>query len=320
MRQQYGNERAKAIYSLTIDNHNLLYEQIIKPHSINCGYTRCGSITAAVTNEEYDELLNSHRLLCDDNFQCELIDETMNAKLEVRGFKGGLQQRIDGGINPVLFIEGIKSFLSDKVSIIEHCEVFDIRSESGELNIRAESAAIKCDLAILATNGYAPLLSSFLKGKVTPTRGQVLALSATDKKLFDGHTIYCDFGFEYFRQLSNGVVLLGGFRQNYRAEELGYSDETTESIQMGLEEFISGHIPTLVGQKITHRWSGIMGFSADGLPLVGEIPGHPGVMYIGGYTGHGLGFAVVLTKALAEQLLNGKTDYPLEIFSLRRLG
>jgi glycine/D-amino acid oxidase-like deaminating enzyme len=38
---------------------------------------------------------------------------------------------------------------------------------------------------------------------------------------------------------------------------------------------------------VTHRWAGIMGFSADLLPLAGEVPGRPGLYVSGGYSGVG---------------------------------
>jgi glycine/D-amino acid oxidase-like deaminating enzyme len=47
-----------------------------------------------------------------------------------------------------------------------------------------------------------------------------------------------------------------------------------------------------------------MGFSDDGLPLVGQAPGRRRVHVCGGYTGHGLGFAVNAAMALSAQLLD----------------
>jgi len=38
---------------------------------------------------------------------------------------------------------------------------------------------------------------------------------------------------------------------------------------------------------VTHRWAGIMGFSADLLPVVGALPDCPGLYVAGGYSGVG---------------------------------
>jgi glycine/D-amino acid oxidase-like deaminating enzyme len=45
-----------------------------------------------------------------------------------------------------------------------------------------------------------------------------------------------------------------------------------------------------------------MGFTADELPLVGELGGRPGVYVCGGYSGHGMGFAFDCARRVAEAL------------------
>ncbi|HEX9916264.1 MAG TPA: FAD-binding oxidoreductase, partial [candidate division Zixibacteria bacterium] len=157
------------------------------------------------------------------------------------------------------------------------------------------------------------------KDLVIPTRGQILATEPVKEKLFDQKIVYADWGYEYFRQLLDGTILLGGFRQLYSDTEIGFSDETTSEIQEGLYKFLIEHFPQLNKIKITHRWAGVMGFSKDGLPLVGALPQAPFVISAVGFTGHGMGFAFGLAKGLAEYLTGGKTSYPLDIFSLKRV-
>jgi glycine/D-amino acid oxidase-like deaminating enzyme len=38
---------------------------------------------------------------------------------------------------------------------------------------------------------------------------------------------------------------------------------------------------------ISHRWAGVVGYSEDQLPYVGEVPGRPNLHVAGGYSGHG---------------------------------
>jgi gamma-glutamylputrescine oxidase len=319
MKLQYGDEKARRIYGLTVENRRLISEELIEKMSIDCRYKKCGAVTAAISDTEYGELTESYNQLRRDGFDAELLGDELNDRLNITGFIGGLLDADDACLDPVRLIEGMRSHFSERVTILEQSEVFDIESNFNRIVIRSERAVVRAEMVVAAVNGYAPLLFDFLKGKIIPTRGQVLATAPVRRKLFDNHTVYCDFGYEYFRQLDNGVVLLGGFRQHYNAGEMGYSDETTDNIQNGLEEFLARHIPAAADSPITHRWSGIMGFTPDGLPIIGEIPGHPGIIFFGGFTGHGLGFAFVLARALAQQLMCGRCDYPLEIFSTRRL-
>jgi glycine/D-amino acid oxidase-like deaminating enzyme len=48
-----------------------------------------------------------------------------------------------------------------------------------------------------------------------------------------------------------------------------------------------------------------MGFSVDGLPLVGTLPGMPNVGFAVGFTGHGLAFGAGVAERAVDLLLNG---------------
>ena len=49
----------------------------------------------------------------------------------------------------------------------------------------------------------------------------------------------------------------------------------TAGVQDGLTGFLLRYFPELRGVPITHRWSGVMGFSPDHIPLVGLLPDLP---------------------------------------------
>ena len=63
--------------------------------------------------------------------------------------------------------------------------------------------------------------------------------------------------------------------------------------------------PALKAAKVTHRWGGVMGFSGDGLPFIGELPGRPRIKFLVGHTGHGLGFSFKAAKVFAEAAVDG---------------
>ena len=71
-----------------------------------------------------------------------------------------------------------------------------------------------------------------------------------------------------------------------------------------LDLYLAKYFPD-VKAPVAHRWSGIMGFSCDGLPLVGTLPGMPRVGFAVGYTGHGLALAAASAERAVDKLLNG---------------
>ena len=62
-----------------------------------------------------------------------------------------------------------------------------------------------------------------------------------------------------------------------------------------------------------------MGFSRDGLPMVGPVPGSPAALAGVGFTGHGFGFAFLAGRALAAQVLEGEHGF-CEDFDPRRFA
>ena len=47
-----------------------------------------------------------------------------------------------------------------------------------------------------------------------------------------------------------------------------------------------------------------MGFSQDGLPLIGAVPGQNSILTGAGFTGHGFGFAWLAGQSLANMIID----------------
>ena len=169
-----------------------------------------------------------------------------------------------------------------------------------------DNGDIECSMVIYALNGYAPIMNKFFNDKIYPTRAQILMLEKVPH--FMEGPCYANFYLDYFRQMPTGELLIGGFRQLEKATEVGYSDHVSDVIQSALHEFVTNHLPQFKGKKVSHRWSGVMGFSSDGQPLVGSLPEDSQVFFAGGYTGHGIGLAFNTAKTLVD-LIYGR-DIP----------
>ena len=61
--------------------------------------------------------------------------------------------------------------------------------------------------------------------------------------------------------------------------------------------------------EIAHVWSGAYGSTADGLPLIGPVPGHPGVFGAFGFGGNGMTFAFMASRVINAQLAGEHRDW-----------
>ncbi len=133
----------------------------------------------------------------------------------------------------------------------------------------------------------------------------MIASEPLDRVLYD-RPHYARQGFDYWQQLPDGRILLGGFRDVSILDELTDVEETTPSVQSSLESFLRELVGD--GVQVTRRWAGIFGLTQDMLPLVGTVPGRGGRVWVaGGYSGHGnvLGFAC--GELVADALLGGES-------------
>jgi glycine/D-amino acid oxidase-like deaminating enzyme len=172
---------------------------------------------------------------------------------------------------------------------------------------RTAAGVVRAGAIVLCTNAYTAHLAT---SRVRPVRGQMLA-TAPAAPVFV-RPAYANRGYRYWRQTSDGRVLVGGWRDTAVEAEVGEDERTTEVIQTQLETFLYEHDITAA---VTHRWAGTMGFSHDALPYVGRIA--PDVFVCGGFTGHGMAFGPASAELVAS-LVRGATHPDAELFDPSR--
>src|SRR5204862_202937 len=72
---------------------------------------------------------------------------------------------------------------------------------------------------------------------IWPTRGQVVATAPLPQRLFE-YPHYARDGFDYWQQVPNGRLVLGGFRDSSIMSELTDVEETTPVIQEALDALL----------------------------------------------------------------------------------
>lgn len=257
-----------------------------------------GSRYLAIDEQERERLLASYQALAADGQEIEWHEDDPWD----RAFHGMIYQPGDLGLQPFLLTSRLMA--SSGAKVIEYSAAREIVEVDGGVEVRTRRATVYCARAILATNAYSRLLHPFFRDRVNPTRAQAFATEPLGFRMFDGPTGTND-GFEYFRQLPDTRFIIGGYRDMYPDEEVGYADETTPHLQEGLQNWASAHFPELAGMRVTHRWAGIMGFTADGLPLVGSLDDLPGVYYCVGFNGGGMSMGPVAARRAVGLMLDG---------------
>jgi glycine/D-amino acid oxidase-like deaminating enzyme len=264
-------------------------------------FHRRGSLRLAADAEEREDLRDEIEALWADGIEAEWVDAP-GGPLAGR-FTGAIRHPSDGALQPARWVRALAGRAAAAgVELVEGRRVRDI-------------AELDAERVVVATDGYPSGLLGDLEGLIVPTRGQVIATEPLDERLFDTPH-YGRHGFDYWHQAEDGRLVAGGFRDVSLAREFTDEESLTDDVQSALSSFVN----ELVGRelRVDYRWAGIFGLVLDFLPVVGEVPGSPGVWVAGGYSGHGnvLGFAC---GRLVARAIRGDRDPLLDLFEPARL-
>ena len=312
--ENHGRERALEIWQFSEENLRLLLSEITPGVEAQIGFEQKGSFSLASTEAELEELKKTAEIMRSAEIPVEeLNSDAVQTRLGARNFAGGIKYLSDASVDPVALCEAIFSKIETHVDLFEQTEVFHVDSDGSRQVVLSDRYRFECDLVVSAMNGYSASLSKYLADKVFATRGQILMFAPVDA--FMEGPCYANFVLDYFRQLPGGELLIGGFRQLEKDTEVGYSDHVTSKIQNALHEFVDTYLPQYKNSHVTHRWAGVMGFSADGQPLLGALPDNAQHFFLAGFTGHGLGLAFHSGKKLVDSIFGESLP---EFLSARR--
>lgn len=179
-----------------------------------------------------------------------------------------------------------------------------LRAGDRVVGVVAEGKAIAAGQVVLATNAYTPeLLPALAAGAIVPARGQILVTQPLPALL--PVPFGTNFDKEYGRQTPGGQILCGGFRRWDEGEGLGTTEErVTPAVLAGIAGCLGDLFPALrrEGVRVVRAWAGIMGFTADGLPLIGRYGPAPGLTMAAGFNGGGFSWAAAVGVAVADLL------------------
>jgi glycine/D-amino acid oxidase-like deaminating enzyme len=309
----YGRAAARDLWQLSIDNRETM---LALATELSVDYDRCGSWLLADNERDAAQLAESHLLLSEDGFAHDYVDDDPLG----RGFLTGLYRPDDAVIHPARLVRALSA--AAQATVISGSPVTGfVERPDGCVEVVSERVRVIARRVLLNTNAYSRLIDPYFEDKVFACRGQI-QVSEPAPMIFR-QAGYSHFGYWYFRQIPEagnpgmGRWLIGGARHHHFATENHTFDETpTDPVQADLHAYTSRYFPELADVPISHRWAGIMGFTADGLPLIGTLPHLPTVSFCVGFNGHGMGLGLMVTRRALDWMYQGTER---GVFAVERL-
>ncbi len=221
-----------------------------------------------------------------------------NAKIAESGMHGInkiIENKYEGQINTGKMMRALLSKVGGLgVAVFNNCRVLKIEQGIPGHTLICNQGKFRSKYVILATNAFSRELVPGLD--VIPGRGQVL-ITEPIKDLKIKGSFHYNRGYTYFRNIDDRILLGGGRDLDFKTEQ------TTEA---GITDIIQNALETLLyetiipGQKprISHRWSGVMGFGKELKPLLKEI--EPGLYCAVRCNGMGIAMGSLLGEQVAD--------------------
>jgi glycine/D-amino acid oxidase-like deaminating enzyme len=306
-RERYGHERARRIYAATLETQAEMYALAAE---LGAGESmrRVGLLRASASDEEAEHVRRHVEALREDGFPAELVERDALPAAVARYALNGCLTEHDGALHPARWIRALaRGAEAAGARIHDGSPVEGPVPAPGEGELRTPAGAVAARQVVVASDGALPALVPEYAPRVRARRLHMTATAPLSERVTD-RLVYSRWGYEYFQQRPDGRLLIGGFSDLDGEDSYTDSDSGSPRIWARIERLIGEGLG--LDAEITHRWAGVVGYSDDGLPYVGEVPGRPGLYVAGGYSGHGNVPGFLAGRLVADAIAGEERDEP----------
>lgn len=193
------------------------------------------------------------------------------------------------------------------------------RDPAGRWTVTTPRGPILAKKIIFATNGYTAAIAPQFEQKIIPVRGICSRIVPTKPENTSRlvHTYSLRYGpalYDYMIPRLDKSIVIGGAKQPFwhdKSHWYGVTDDSKliEPAATYFDGLMQRHFSGWEesGAYTDSVWTGVMGWTSDSMPYIGEVPGKKGQYIAAGFNGHGMPLIHLASKALAEIIREEKT-------------
>ncbi|KAG2411499.1 hypothetical protein HFD88_009054 [Aspergillus terreus] len=319
--ERYGMDAADEVVRFELAHLDAI-KDLVQEEAIDCELTFTRSFDVYLDQDElgrakdfYDSLVRRGMEIMKDVIFHPHTE--IEEKTNVRGALGGFSFPA-GQLWPYKLVMRLLEIAASRgLNLQTNTLVTDITQHpphNGGWRVTTSRGTIHARRVILATNAFTSALAPEYARAIVPCKGiccHVAAPSSETLRQLPG--TYCirlrPGAVVYLIDRGQGSIIVGGAQHTFKAaREQWYNNPDDASLIQKAEGFFDGFMQRTfldwqdIHSSIKHIWTGVMGYSADSLPHVGEIPGKPGQFIAAGFNGHGMPVGFLVGDGFATTL------------------
>jgi len=305
LRRRHGADTA---FDLIKEARNALdwLKDFIRSEDIDCEFKQCGRFVAAHNARQFNRLAsragNQPRGLEQELILVERKDQA--SEIDSDYYHGGLVIESHCSLDPAKYHQGLlAAAIAGGCSVVSNCAAIKIERNGDGFRVITSHGSVNAKKVVIATSAYTGSVTPWQRRRIIPIGSYMLATEQLDPsradKLMPNSRVFSDSRkmVVYFRRSPDGSrVLFGGRVSIFETEPL----KSAPALRLELLRIF----PQLEDVKLSHSWMGLVGFSFDYLPHLGQ---QDGLFYTMGYCGSGICLASYLGNRLGLQVL-GKPE------------
>jgi glycine/D-amino acid oxidase-like deaminating enzyme len=320
--QRLGQRRARAVLKIAYENQALL-RQVLAEEEIECHYREPGSLGLALGEAQAEEIRQSIATMQADGFPVQWLERTEVQELiytplgaEITGGKFLPGQAL---VHSARLIQGLVLAAQRHGARLYQARALSLAQDGESVRVETSGGSISAGAVVLAVNAWTSELIPEMRDVIVPVRGQILAYEPLETVFTTAIFASLTETEEYWQQTLDGSIVLGGCRALAPGKDVNvWETSTTPAVQAAIEQILPRLFPQISGLHVAQRWAGLMDFSPDRIPLADRVPGLHNAWFVGGLSGHGMPFGMLLGQHLAEAAQSGKAPQALWPFALER--
>jgi sarcosine oxidase subunit beta len=289
----------------------------------DCGFASSCQVKVAETESELQALGQRRDTVLGLGFKHEEIIDQMQLRELVPAIAphcvGGMAVYGDGHANPFLTVQAFKrKALALGVRFLEGVRVEALQKPGETWQVRSARGDLEAPILVNCSGAWGGHIAAML-GEHAPVEAQALMLMITARvKPFVKPVVGAQGRMLSFKQFGNGTILIGGGHQGRAEPEFNRTHLNFRELAASATT-AAALFPSLRGVQIVRCWAGIEGQMPDGIPVIGASAAK-GAYHAFGFSGHGFALGPIVGRIIADLVVKGDTDLPIEAFDISRFS
>ncbi|KAL4890099.1 phosphoenolpyruvate phosphomutase-domain-containing protein [Aspergillus ambiguus] len=321
--QRHGVEAGREIAEFE-SRHLQAIKKLLEDEQIDCDFNITRNINVYMNDDDaergrktYEALVALGQSFTDDLYFTQKNAEAVSG---VKGAKACLSYTA-GTLWAYKLIMGLLSTMVDskEINVQALTPMTSVNSTASGHIVHTPRGSISTLKVVYASNAYTFGLLPEYSASIVPSRGIICHIDVPEGKrapfLPYSYVIRSEDGkgSSYLISRPDGSIVVGGAHYTFREDKpqwFGVIDDST--LIEPTKDYYHGYMQRIfrgwedTGAYVKEMWTGIMAYSYDTNPHVGEVPGKRGQYICAGFTGHGMPVIFLATKGLAEMIYSGK--------------